>query len=251
MIFYKSLDEIRQMRKSGLIVAKVLDQLSKHIKPGVSTLELEKVAEDKMKSLNKDAIAAFKGYMGYPSSLCVSINSEVVHGIPSAKRIIKDGDVVSVDFGVELDGYYGDAAFSKIAGKATEDKERLLKVTEKSLYEGIKEAKVGKRLHDVSAAIQDYVEGFGFGIVRDFVGHGIGKSMHESPQVPNYGEKGTGVLLGDGMTIAIEPMVTMGTSEVRVLNDGWTAVTTDGSIAAHFEHSVAITKDGTIILTEL
>ena len=251
MIFYKSLDEVRSMRKSGLIVAKVLDHLSTHIKPGINTLELEKIAVDKMKSIEKDAVAAFKGYMGYPGSICVSINSEVVHGIPSAKRVIKDGDLVSVDFGVEFGGYYGDAAFSKVAGNSTDDKNRLLQVTERALYEGIKEAKIGNKLHDISASIQDYVEGFGFGIVRDFVGHGIGRSMHESPQIPNYGEKGTGVVLTDGMTIAIEPMVTAGAWQVRVLDDGWTAVTVDGSLAAHFEHSLAITREGTIILTEL
>ncbi len=251
MIFYKSLDEIRQMRKSGLIVAKVLDHLSKHIKPGVSTLELENIAVDKMRSVEKDAVPAFKGYMGYPSSICVSINSEVVHGIPSAKRILRDGDIVSVDFGVEFDGYYGDAAFSKVAGNSTDDKNRLLQVTERSLYEGIKEAKIGNKLHDISAAIQDYVEGYGYGIVRDFVGHGIGRSMHESPQIPNYGEKGTGVVLNDGMTLAVEPMVTTGSWQVRMLDDGWTAVTMDGSLAAHFEHSLAITREGTIILTEL
>jgi len=251
MIFYKSLDEIRQMRKSGLIVAKVLDHLHKYIKPGVSTLELENIAVDKMKTIEENAVAAFKGYMGYPGSICVSINSEVVHGIPSAKRVIKDGDLVSIDFGVEFEGYFGDAAFSKVAGSSTDQKDRLLRVTEKSLYEGIKEAKIGNKLHDVSASIQDYVEGFGFGIVRDFVGHGIGRSMHESPQVPNYGEKGTGPVLMDGMTIAIEPMVTLGSWEVKMLDDGWTAVTTDGSLAAHFEHSVAITREGTIILTEL
>lgn len=251
MIFYKSLDEIRIMRKSGLVVAKVLDHLSKHIKPGISTLELENIAVDKMKSIEKDAVAAFKGYMGYPGSICVSINSEVVHGIPSAKRIIKEGDLVSVDFGVELNGYYGDAAFSKVAGNSNDDKNRLLQVTEQALYEGIKEAKIGNRLYDISASIQDYVEGFGYGIVRDFVGHGIGRNMHESPQIPNYGEKGTGVVLTDGMTLAIEPMVTIGAWQVRVLDDGWTAVTVDGSLAAHFEHSLAITREGTIILTEL
>jgi len=251
MIFYKSLDEIRHMRKSGLIVAKVLDHLSKHIKPGVSTFELETLAVDKMKSVEKDAVAAFKGYMGYPSSLCVSINSEIVHGIPSAKRIIRDGDLVSVDFGVEFGGYFGDAAFSKIAGNSTEAKDKFLRVTEKALYEGIKEAKIGKKLHDISASIQDYAEGFGYGIVRDFVGHGIGRSMHESPQVPNYGEKGTGVVLTDGMTIAIEPMLTTGSWQVKILDDGWTAVTADGSLAAHFEHTIAITREGTIILTEL
>jgi methionyl aminopeptidase len=251
MIFYKSLDEIREMRKSGLVVAKVLDHLSKHIKPGISTLELENIAVDRMNSIEKNAVAAFKGYMGYPAATCISINSEVVHGIPSAKRIIKDGDLVSVDFGVELNGYYGDAAFSKVAGNSTDDKNRLLQVTEQALYEGIKEAKIGNKLHDISASIQDYVEGFGFGIVRDFVGHGIGRSMHESPQIPNYGEKGTGVALVDGMTIAVEPMVTIGAWQVRILDDGWTAVTVDGSLAAHFEHSLAITREGTIILTEL
>lgn len=239
------------MRESGLIVAKVLDHLKKHIKPGISTMDLELIALDKMKSIEPKAKPAFKGYMGYPSALCVSLNSEVVHGIPSEKRIIKDGDIVSIDFGVEHNGYFGDSAFSKIAGTGSEEKVRLLKITENSLYEGLKYAKLGRHLHDISSAIQDYVEGYGFSVVREFVGHGIGRSMHEAPQVPNYGEKDTGVILKEGIVLAIEPMVTNGSHEVKVLKDGWTAVTKDGSLAAHFEHTVAITSDGTIILTEL
>jgi len=239
------------MRESGLIVAKVLEHLRGVIKPGISTLDLEVLALDYMKSISKDAVPAFKGYMDYPASLCVSINSEIVHGIPSAKRILKNGDLVSVDFGVEHKGYFGDAAISVIAGQGSDLAQRLINVVEGSFYEGIKEAKIGNHLHDISAAIQDHVESHGFSIIRDYVGHGIGRSMHESPQVPNFGERGTGMLLENGTTLAIEPMISAGRYDVSVLNDGWTAVTSDGSLAAHFEHSIAITSQGTIILTEL
>ncbi|MFH1223916.1 MAG: type I methionyl aminopeptidase [Pseudomonadota bacterium] len=251
MIFFKSKEEILRMRESGRIVADVLKHLRGLIKPGISTLELETAAVNRMKEIAPDAVAAFKGYMGFPAALCVSLNSEVVHGIPSAKRFVKDGDIVSVDFGVEYHGYYGDAAISVIAGEGSQEAKRLVRVTEESLYEGIKAARVGNKLFDVSHAIQEYVESYGYSVVREYVGHGIGRSMHESPQVPNFGETGTGLILTDGMTIAIEPMISAGGYDVSVLNDGWTAVTSDGSLSAHFEHSIAITSQGTIILTEL
>ena len=251
MILYKSMSEIDTMRKSGHIVAQVLDHLSSKIKPGISTWDLEEAALDYLKTKTPEAIPAFKGYMGYPAALCVSINDEVVHGIPSRKRMIKDGDVVSIDFGVFYNGYAGDAATTVIAGSGTPEAQKLLKVTKDSLYEGIKYAKPGNHLHDVSAAIQSYVEGHGYSVVRELVGHGIGQEMHEAPQVPNFGEKGTGVVIRPGLTIAVEPMVTTGSYEVEFLNDGWTVVTRDGSLAAHFEHSLAITGEGTFILTEL
>ncbi len=251
MIFYKSDDEIQMMRKSGRIVADVLSHIKKHIKAGMSTLEVENIALDRLKTIAPDAIPSFKGYMGYPASICISINSEVVHGIPSKNKIILDGDIVSIDFGVISNGYHGDSAFSILVGKGSEDTKRLLRVAEESLYEGIKYAKVGGRLHDISYAIQDHAESHGYSVVRDFVGHGIGKNMHESPQVPNFGDKGTGPKILSGMTIAIEPMVNVGGPDVFVLNDGWTAVTSDGSLSAHFEHTIAITDKGTYILTEL
>ncbi len=245
------MSEIETMRKSGRIVALVLDHLSSKVKPGATTWDLEMYALDYLKTHEPHAIPAFKGYMGYPAALCVSINDEVVHGIPSPKRKIENGDVVSIDFGVFYNGYVGDSAITVIAGTGTPEAESLLKVTKESLFEGIKQAKVGNHLHDISAAVQSYVEARGYSVVRELVGHGIGQSMHEAPQVPNFGEKGTGILIKPGLTIAVEPMVTMGSYDVTFLNDGWTAVTTDGSLAAHFEHSLAVTSQGTIILTEL
>ncbi len=251
MIFYKTDDEIQIMRKAGRIVADVLSYTKERIKPGLSTAEIELIALDRMKSVAPEAIPSFKGYMGYPASICISINSEVVHGIPSKNKILLDGDLVSIDFGAMSHGYHGDSAFSMVVGKGSEDTKRLVRVAEESLYEGIKQAKVGNRLHDISFAIQDYVESHGYSVVRDFVGHGIGRNMHEAPQVPNYGEKGTGPKIENGMTIAVEPMVNAGNPDVLILNDGWTAVTSDGSLSAHFEHTLAITSKGTYILTEL
>lgn len=251
MIFYKSDDEIQIMRESGRIVADVLAHVKPRIKSGMSTFEVEAIALDRLKSIAPDAVPSFKGYMGYPASICISINSEVVHGIPSKKKIILDGDIVSIDFGIVHKGYNGDAAFSVVVGKGTQEANNLVKVAEESLYEGIKQAKVGKRLHDISSAIQDHVESHGYSVVRDFVGHGIGRNMHEAPQVPNFGEPNTGVKIESGMTIAVEPMVNVGGYDVLVLNDGWTAVTSDGSLSAHFEHTLAITNNGTFILTEL
>jgi methionyl aminopeptidase len=250
LIYYKSKDDIRCMRESGKIVADILASLSKRVQPGMTTMDLENMANEFL-SKYKGAKPAFKGYNGFPASLCVSINHEVVHGIPSKKRIINDGDIVSIDFGVEFNGHFADSAVSVIAGTALKEDQRLLDVTKEALYVGIREAKLGNKLYDISAAIQNFVEKNGFSVVREFVGHGIGRSMHESPQVPNYGERGTGMELKDGLTIAIEPMVNAGTYDVLVLNDGWTTVTKDGKHSAHFEHSVAITEDGTYILTEL
>lgn len=251
MIFYKSEEEIQVMRKAGRIVADVLSHLKGKVRPGMSTADIEAMALERLKNNAPDAIPSFKGYMGYPASICISVNSEIVHGIPSKKKVLLDGDLVSIDFGAMIQGYHGDAAFSMIVGKGSDQAKRLLKIAEESLYEGIKQAKVGNHLHDISFAIQDYVESHGYSVVRDFVGHGIGRNMHESPQVPNYGEKGTGPKIENGMTIAVEPMVNAGSPDVIVLNDGWTAVTSDGSLSAHFEHTLAITSKGTYILTEL
>ena len=219
------------------------------VKPGATTLDLEKAAEARLKELGVKA--AFKGYHGFPCVLCASVNSEVVHGIPSSKRVLKDGDIVSVDFGVVVDGYYGDAAITVPVGeKIDATTARLLEVTERSLHAGIAAVKPGATLGDVGAAVQGVVEAEGFSVVRDFVGHGIGVHMHEDPQVPNFGQAGRGMKLKTGMVIAIEPMVNAGKPDVQVLGDGWTAVAKDGSMSAHFEHTVAVTATGARILTE-
>ena len=218
------------------------------MKPGATTLDLEKAAEARLDELGVKA--AFKGYHGYPCVLCTSVNSEVVHGIPSAKRVLKEGDIVSVDFGAMVDGYYGDAAITVPVGAIDSGAARLLDVTEKSLHAGIAAVKPGATLGDVGAAVQEVVEAEGFSVVRDFVGHGIGVHMHEDPQVPNFGEAGRGMKLKAGMVIAIEPMVNAGKPDVQVLSDGWTAVAKDGSMSAHFEHTVAVTATGARVLTE-
>ena len=236
------------MRRAGKVVREVLELVRTKVKPGVTTLDLEKAAEARLQELNVKA--AFKGYHGYPCVLCTSVNSEVVHGIPSPKRVLRQGDIVSVDFGVVVDGYYGDSAITVPVGEIDENAARLLRVTEQSLQAAIAVVKPGATLGDVGAAVQGVVEGEGFSVVRDFVGHGIGSQMHEDPQVPNYGQKGQGMKLKPGMVIAIEPMVNAGKPEVMVLEDGWTAVAKDGSMSAHFEHTVAVTADGARILTE-
>ncbi len=236
------------MRLAGKITREVLELVRSQVKPGVTTYDLEKAAADRLKELGVKA--AFKGYHGYPCVLCTSVNSEVVHGIPSAKRVLKQGDIVSVDFGVVVDGYYGDSAITVPVGKIDDDTARLLQVTERSLKAGIAAVKPGARLGDVGAAVQGVVESEGFSVVRDFVGHGIGSQMHEDPQVPNFGEAGRGMKLKVGMVIAIEPMVNAGGPDVLVLDDGWTAVAKDGSMSAHFEHTVAVTEAGARILTE-
>jgi len=236
------------MRRAGQVVREVLELVRSRVKPGATTFDLEKAAQERLNELGVKA--AFKGYHGFPCVLCTSVNSEVVHGIPSPKRVLKQGDIVSVDFGVVIDGYYGDAAITVPVGKVTPDAERLLKVTEASLQAGIAVVRPGATLGDVGAAVQKVVEREGFSVVRDFVGHGIGAQMHEEPQVPNFGEAGRGMKLRAGMVIAIEPMVNAGKPDVVVLDDGWTAVAKDGSMSAHFEHTVAVTPSGARILTE-
>lgn len=247
-VVLKSSKEIEKMRRAGKIVREVLELVRSQVRPGATTLDLEKAAEARLKELGVKA--AFKGYHGYPCVLCTSVNSEVVHGIPSPKRVLKQGDIVSVDFGVVVDGYYGDAAITVPVGAVDEKAARLLKVTEESLQAGIAAVKPGNTLGDVGAAVQGVVEREGFSVVRDFVGHGIGSQMHEDPQVPNFGQRGQGMKLKPGMVIAIEPMVNAGKPEVMVLEDGWTAVAKDGSMSAHFEHTVAVTDEGARILTE-
>jgi len=236
------------MRRAGEVTRDVLQLVRGLVKPGITTLDLEKAAVARLAELGVKA--AFKGYHGYPCALCTSVNSEVVHGIPSQKRVLKEGDIVSVDFGVVVDGYFGDSAITVPVGAVDADVARLLAVTEKSLHAGIAVVRPGATLGDVGAAVQDVVEAEGFSVVRDFVGHGIGVHMHEDPQVPNFGERGRGMKLKVGMVIAIEPMVNAGKPEVEVLGDGWTAVAKDGSMSAHFEHTVAVTATGARVLTE-
>ena len=248
MIILKSRREIEKMKKSNALVAAILEELRKKIKPGVKTIELDRLSEEM--ALKKGARPAFKGYRGYPYSLCTSVNSEVVHGMPS-ERELKEGDIISLDFGILHGGYYGDAAVTVPVGQITPAAKRLLAVTEEALYRGIAEARAGNRIGDISAAIQGHAEAAGFSVVRDLVGHGIGRSLHEDPQVPNYGTSGRGIELKTGMVFAIEPMVNEGTYRVDVLRDGWTVVTADGKLSAHFEHSVAITENLPVILSRI
>ena len=252
MISLKSAREIEIMRRANIIVAEVLQELKRRVAPGVTTLELDAIAEEL--TLNKKAIPAFKGYnvagRVYPCCLCASINDEIVHGIPS-KRALREGDIIGLDYGVIYEGYYGDSAITVGIGPVSGDAQRLMDVTEQSLYKGIEQLHDGKRLGDLGAVVQGIAEGAGFSVVRAFVGHGIGKKLHEEPPVPNYGEPDRGLRLKEGMVLAIEPMVNAGTYEVEIKDDGWTAVTKDGSLAAHFEHSVAITRDGPYILSQL
>jgi methionyl aminopeptidase len=246
-IMIKSAQEIEKMRISGKALRQVHNALAPHVVPGASTMDLERIAVAKIAELG--AIAAFKGYHGYPAALCTSVNDEVVHGMPNEKRVLKEGDIVSIDCGVIIDGFYSDAAVTYAIGKPSEKTRKLLDVTKASLEAAIEQCQVGGRLGDISAAVQEMCEAEGFGVVRDFVGHGIGRSMHEDPQVPNFGPAGKGPRLKAGMVLAIEPMINAGGPEVRVLKDGWTAVTVDGSYSAHFEHTVAITTDGPLVLT--
>ena len=236
------------MRRAGQVVREVLELVRSLVKPGATTLDLENAAAARLAELGVKA--AFKGYHGFPCVLCTSVNSEVVHGIPSPKRVLKEGDIVSVDFGVVVDGYYGDAAITVPVGAIGPDAAKLLAVTEASLHAGIAAVRPGATLGDVGAAVQGVVEAGGFSVVRDFVGHGIGVHMHEDPQVPNFGQRGRGMKLRTGMVIAIEPMVNAGKADVKVLGDGWTAVAADGSMSAHFEHTVAVTATGARVLTE-
>jgi len=237
------------MRRAGKVVRQVLDHVRDHVKAGATTLDLENAAESKMKELG--AKAAFKGYHGYPCVLCTSVNQEVVHGIPSKKRVLKEGDIVSLDFGAIVDGFYGDSAITVAVGEKIDGTtQRLLDATQASLRAAIDVVRPGATLGDIGAAVQEVVEAQGFSVVRDFVGHGIGTRMHEDPQIPNYGQRGRGLKLREGMVLAIEPMVNVGKPDVEVLKDGWTAVTADGTMSAHFEHTVAVTATGATILTE-
>ena len=248
MIILKSPREIERMRVSCRMVAEILVLLAEQVKPGVTTRDLERIASSE--AGKRKAKPAFKGYHGYPSSLCCSPNSQVVHGIPTDEPL-KSGDILSLDFGILFDGFYGDAAVTLPVGEINSGADALVSATEKSLYEGISQAVPGNRLVDISSSIQSYVEKRGFSVVRDFVGHGIGKSLHEDPQIPNYGIPGKGVVLKPGMVLAIEPMINQKSHEVKVLEDGWTVITLDGGLSAHFEHTVAITDKGPDILTRL
>jgi methionyl aminopeptidase len=246
VIVCKSAMEIEKMREANQLVARILDELAAMVAPGVTTAELDAAAEAKVRAAGAEP--AFKGYRGYPSTLCASVNEQVVHGIPNA-RPLKSGDIVSLDMGVKLNGYYGDSAITVPVGTVSDEVARLLQVTQEALEKGISQVRVGARISDIGHAIQAHVESQGFAVVREFVGHGIGAALHEEPQIANYGEPGRGPRLAEGMTLAIEPMVNMGRAAVKVLPDGWTAVTKDGSLSAHFEHTVAVTKDGPLVMT--
>jgi methionyl aminopeptidase len=247
-IVCKSPAELEKMRRAGRVVREVLDMLKDMVQPGITTMDLERAAEKKIRDLG--AKPAFKGYYDYPCVLCTSINNEIVHGIPSERRTLQEGDIVSIDCGAVLDGYYGDAAITVPVGGIAQDVQKLLDVTEQSLYRGIQQMRIGNTVGDVGAAVQELVEANGFSVVREFVGHGIGTRLHEDPQVPNFGARGHGTRLREGIVLAIEPMVNVGRPGTRLLDDKWTAVTEDGSFSAHFEHCVAVTKDGPMILTD-
>ena len=248
MIIIKSKKEIEFMREAGKIVAETHELLKEAITPGISTLELDKIAEENIRKYN--AIPSFKGYGGFPASICASINDQVVHGIPG-NQIVKEGDIISIDIGAYYKGYHADAAKTHGVGIISEENRKLIEVTTESFYEGIKFAKLGYRLSDISHSIQAHVEKHGFSVVRDLVGHGVGTELHEDPQVPNYGPPGKGPRLKEGMVIAIEPMINAGHYHVKTLSDGWTIVTIDGKNSAHYEHTIAITEDEPLILTKL
>ena len=247
MIVCRSSAELEQMREAGRLVGEILTELAAAVAPGVSTADLDELAEKRIRQAG--ATPAFKGYHGYPATICASINDEVIHGIPSGRRVLNEGDIISIDVGASLDGYFGDSAVTLPVGQISEDAAALLRVTEESLYKAIESAKAGKRVSDIGHAVQKHVEAYGFSVVREFVGHGIGQRMHEEPQIPNYGDPGHGPRLAEGMVLAIEPMVNAGSAAVKVLADGWTAVTRDNSLSAHFEHTVAVTAGDPWILT--
>ncbi len=246
MIVCKSPAEIEKMRAASALVAEVLGELAAMVAPGVSSLDLDVVAERMVRAAGAEP--AFKGYRGYPNTLCTSVNEQVIHGIPS-KRPLVEGDIISIDMGVKMGGFYGDSALTVPVGRISDEAARLLRVTQESLEKGIEQVRLGGRVSDIGHAIQAHVEAHGFSVVREFVGHGIGASLHEEPQIANYGEPGRGPRLAEGMTLAIEPMVNAGKPAVKMLSDGWTAVTRDGSLSAHFEHTVAVTKNGPLVLT--
>ena len=247
MIVCRSATELERMREAGRLVGAVLTELISMVAPGVTTADLDAAAEQRI--LAAGAVPAFKGYHGYPATICASVNEEVIHGIPSGRRILKEGDIISIDVGASLGGYYGDSAITLPVGPVSEGAATLLRVTEESLYKAIERVRPGGRISDIGHAVQQHVEAFGFSVVREFVGHGIGQKMHEEPQIPNYGEPGRGPRLAEGMVLAIEPMVNAGKPAVKVLADGWTAVTRDGNLSAHFEHTVAVTAGEPWILT--
>jgi methionyl aminopeptidase len=246
VIVCRSAAELQRMREAGRLVGEVLTELAAHVAPGATTADLDALAEKRIVAAG--AVPAFKGYHGYPATICASVNEEVVHGIPSRRELV-EGDVVSIDLGVLLDGFFGDSAVTVPVGRVSERAADLLRVTEESLHRGIATVRVGGRVSDIGHAVQAHVEQQGFSVVREFVGHGIGASLHEEPQIPNYGKPGSGPRLTEGMVLAIEPMVNMGKPAVRLLQDGWTAVTRDGLLSAHFEHTVAVTADGPLVLT--
>ncbi len=247
MIVLKTARELGIMKEACVISAQALKLIGEAVEPGVTTAELDKLAEAFIRS--KGAVPNFKGYAGYPATACISINDQVIHGIPSHDRVLKKGDIVSVDLGAAFEGYNGDNAATFACGDISPEAKRLIDTTRESLYEGINAARAGGRIGDIGAAVQSYVEARGYSVVRDYVGHGVGTSLHEAPEVPNFGESGRGIRLIPGMTIAIEPMVNAGGHKVRVQPDGWTVLTADGSLSAHFEHTVAITADGPQIMT--
>jgi methionyl aminopeptidase len=246
VIVCRSAAEIERLARVNALVARVLAELRSVVVPGVTTAEVDMLAEQRLTEAG--AVPAFKGYHGFPATICASVNEQVVHGIPSARKLV-EGDILSVDLGAKLDGFYGDSAVTVPVGRISPEAERLLAVTEGSLDEALRKVKAGARISDIGAAVQAHVEGHGFSVVREFVGHGIGTKLHEEPQIPNYGPAGRGPRLAEGMVLAIEPMVNMGKATVKVLEDGWTAVTKDGSLSAHFEHTVVVTGDGCRVLT--
>jgi len=247
VIVCRSAAELDQMRQAGRLVGEVLAELAAAVAPGVTTADLDALAEKRIAQAG--ATPAFKGYHGYPGTICASINEEVIHGIPSGRRILREGDIISIDVGASLDGYFGDSAVTLPVGQVSEHAAKLLRVTEEALYKAIERARPGNRISDIGHAVQQHVEAYGCSVVREFVGHGIGQRMHEEPQVPNYGEPGRGPRLTEGMVLAIEPMVNAGKPSVKVLGDGWTAVTRDGSLSAHFEHTVAVRAGEPWVLT--
>jgi len=248
MIRLKTKEEIARINKAGDIASEALEVLSRHLKPGTTTYELDKLARDYI--VQRGAVPAFKGYRGFPANICTSSSNIIVHGIPSKNTVLKNNSIISIDIGIKLDGYYADSAYTFIVGEVSESARRLVQVTKEALYKGIEKLRVGSRLGDLSSAIQTFVESNGFGVVRDFVGHGVGYEIHEDPEVPNFGTADTGVRLEEGMVLAIEPMVNEGSYRTKVLDDGWTVVTEDGTLSAHFEHTVAIGKNGPEVLTE-
>ena len=247
MVILKTARELRLMREAGRISAGALREAGKAVEPGVTTLEIDRIVREYIEK--RGAVPSFLGYGGFPASACISVNNVVIHGIPSAKTVLKAGDIVSVDVGAKINGYHGDNAYTFACGDISMEARALLDATEQSLYQGIKAAAAGNRIGDIGSAVQKYAEARSYSVVRDFVGHGVGAKLHEDPSVPNYGIPGRGVRLLPGMTIAIEPMVNQGTHRVRVLDDEWTTVTADGKLSAHFEHTIAITPDGPVIMT--